>query len=62
LHEAASNGGADMVSLLLKAGADFNVKDSDGRTPLDAARGANYIKSSENSIIINLLKEAGSKE
>ena len=59
LHEAASNGGEDMVSLLIEAGADVNVKDSDGRTPLDAACGAIHIRS---SIIINLLKEAGAKE
>ncbi len=56
MHEAATFGGADMVNLLLKAGADVNAEDSYGSTPLyEVARkgGAD---------MISLLKEAGAKE
>ena len=39
LHYAASVGHTEIVKLLLKAGADVNAKDFQGRTPLDVARG-----------------------
>ena len=56
LVAAASKGDADMVILLLKAGAHVNVEDSRGCTPLRwAAR-------SSDAEMDKLLKEAGSKE
>jgi len=38
LHEAASAGQADMVELLVTAGAEVNARTSDGRTAWDLAR------------------------
>ncbi len=37
LHHAARLGNIEIVSLLLKLGADVNAKDSDGTTPLHDA-------------------------
>ncbi len=39
LHYAAIVGHTEIVKLLLKAGADVNAKDFQGRTPLDVAQG-----------------------
>jgi ankyrin repeat protein len=41
LHEAAMKGQVDIMKLLLVKGADVYAKDSQGRTPLDAAQEAN---------------------
>jgi ankyrin repeat protein len=38
LHAAASKGHSEIVSLLLKRGADEGLKDSKGRTALDKAK------------------------
>jgi ankyrin repeat protein len=45
LHIAAVNDHADMLKLLLEKGADFNVKDVDGKTPVDVAIEYNSLKS-----------------
>ena len=42
LHEAARNGQAGSVRLLLKAGADPATRDADGKTPHDLAREKNH--------------------
>jgi ankyrin repeat protein len=38
LHSAAFNGNAEIVGLLLAAGADPAAPNDDGKTPLDLAR------------------------
>jgi ankyrin repeat protein len=40
LHAAAARGHADLVGLLLEAGADPDARDAEGRTARDVARGA----------------------
>ncbi len=37
MHDAACRGHADVVKLLLAAGADVNARNTVGSTPLDAA-------------------------
>ncbi|MBI1214272.1 MAG: hypothetical protein GC185_00470 [Alphaproteobacteria bacterium] len=44
LHEAARGGKADVVRLLLKLGANPDLKISNGDTPLDAGRGFPAVK------------------
>jgi len=44
LHIAASGGLADIVMVLLKAGADLNVKDYRGQTPLHSAASNGHTK------------------
>ncbi|MDH5680375.1 MAG: ankyrin repeat domain-containing protein, partial [Spirochaetota bacterium] len=40
LHTASYMGHKDMVELLVKSGADVNVKSKAGKTPLDLAKTA----------------------
>ena len=54
LHLAAHQGHAASVKALLAAGADPNVPDKDGDTPLDKAT-----RYDNNTAVINLLKSAG---
>ena len=44
LHVAANRGDADMVSLLLRASAEVDVKDEDGNTPLLLACRAEHLE------------------
>ena len=44
LHAAAAAGNKDAVVTLAVAGADTNVKDREGNTPLDLALAAGYVK------------------
>ena len=41
LHKAASNNSTDVIEVLLKHGASTNIKDRNGRTPIDVARAMN---------------------
>ncbi len=50
LHEAARNGNAEIVKLLLENGADRGVVDGDGKTPLDRAAESNH------EAVVSLLK------
>ncbi len=40
LHEAAIKGKSDVCILLLQAGADWNICNSDGKSPLEVAEGS----------------------
>lgn len=55
LHVAVARGTAAMVAVLLDAGADLGVKDSDGRTPLDECR------QRQDAEILRLLQERAAK-
>ena len=52
LHRAAELGKADVVRYLLSHGADMNIKNAKGKTPLECARQFNQ------SEVIQLLEEA----
>ena len=52
----SKTGNKDIVELLLKAGADVNIKNKDGKTALMLAQENN------NTAIVELLKSAGAKE
>jgi len=52
LHGAVRRRNKDMVELLIQNGADVNIEDSAGQTPLDLARTAN------NTELIAILTEA----
>ena len=54
LVKAAERGHTDGVKLLLDAGADKDVKDMDGKTPLDWAAGSD-------TDIVKLLLDAGAE-
>ena len=54
LHEAASSRPVAEVEVLLKAGADVNAKDTDGRTPLHAAAWSN-----QSPAVLEVLLKAG---
>ncbi len=56
LYMAAMNGWAEPVRLLIKAGANVNAKDMDGRTPLNRARVGKH------AAVVELLKSAGAVE
>lgn len=56
LYVAAQNGWADSVKVLIEAGADVNIPDFDGRTPLNRALVGKY------AAVAELLKAAGAKE
>jgi ankyrin repeat protein len=47
LHEAARSGHARIVDALLTAGANAEVRDADGRTPLDLASGGGHAAAAE---------------
>lgn len=55
LMEAADTGSTSVAKLLIKAGADLNVKDEDDQTALDIA------DDKGNEDIVTLIKEAGGK-
>ena len=55
LHGAAQRGRADIVQLLLDAGAEVNPLDDSGCTPLDLARRKHRID------VMKLLRERGGK-
>jgi ankyrin repeat protein len=42
LHYAASLGSADLVALLIDSGAELNIRDAEGKTPLSIAAGARH--------------------
>ena len=44
LHGAAEHGFDKFIEFLVAHGADLTAKDANGRTPLDAARGAGGLK------------------
>jgi ankyrin repeat protein len=56
LHEAARNGNAEMVRLLLDHGADINARDLGGETPLGWALQANR------QAVADLLRKRGGEE
>jgi len=49
------NPNIDVVAALLKAGADVNAKDRDGKTALD------YVRKNKDSAVAKLLEQAGGK-
>ena len=53
---AAKEGHIEVAKLLIKAGADINIKSTDGKTTLDHAR------DNGNQDIVQLLLEAGAVE
>jgi len=55
LHRAAWKGHKEIAELLIENGADLNVKDDDGRTPLDWAIMRNHTE------IADLLHKHGGK-
>ena len=64
LHGAANRGSGDIVKFLVSKGAKLDVKDSEGRTPLDWANGvflATHPPEPKSSTIA-LLKELAAKE
>ncbi len=56
LYVAAQNGYTESVRTLIEAGADVNIPDFDGTTPLNRAKMGKHLE------IIELLKRAGAKE
>jgi len=56
LFLAAYNGNKEIVEILISGGADVNVKNNDGKTPLTIAGEEGYTE------IVNLLLENGAKE
>ena len=44
LHNAAGKGHADIVKLLVEAGADLNVRADRAKTPLDIARDKGHVE------------------
>lgn len=56
LHQAIRKGDEDLVSLLLEKGADVNLKDAHGRTPLALAEGKG------NDKITSMLKDHGASQ
>ena len=55
LHEAASDGNLTVVKYFISEGADVNVKNNDGKTPLDHARERNH------TTVVRLLESVGGK-
>ena len=55
MHQAAATGNIEAVKQHLAAGADVNMKDEDGKTPLDYAIGRNQPES------VDLLRKHGGK-
>jgi ankyrin repeat protein len=56
LHEASFCGKAEIVTLLIKNGADVNKKDIPGRAPLEIA------KKKRHQHVAKILQAAGGKE
>ena len=56
LYNAAQNGYTESVKVLIEAGADVNIPDFDGRTPLNRAIIGKH------TAVVELLKAAGGKE
>jgi ankyrin repeat protein len=54
MHAAAAGGHKDIVELLLTKGADINIKDRQGQTPLQIAQEKGHTE------IADLLKKRGS--
>lgn len=54
LHIAAGKGYCDILSLLIEAGADVNIRDIDDRTPLYIAAGN---ETSDRNVILRMAKE-----
>ena len=54
IHYACSNGNKELISFLIKKGANVRAKTADGKTPLS-------LIGSENTEIINILKAAGAE-
>jgi uncharacterized protein len=65
LHGAAEHGFDKFIEFLVAHGADLNVKDAQGRTPLDAARGAGGLRGGADSfpktvaLLESLMKDKG---
>lgn len=56
LHMAVRSEDTEILSLLIKAGAKPDIKDTDGRTPLDIALEVN------NEVAVKILRDSGAKE
>ena len=47
LHQAARNGHKEIAELLIAKGADVNVKNEDGETPLDWANWSSHAETAD---------------
>ena len=61
LHRAAVAGHAEVVRLLLDAGADASIRDCDGMTPLERVASQTVGRGVERRTVVELLTRASGK-